>query len=92
MISGSVFLILACAVALWMLVQEFGRAPTVVAPPPVATEADPDVVAAADEAGDKARIAERKRKGRSSTILTSAQGLGDDPGVQSQGMKTLLGG
>lgn len=66
--------------------------PKAVPPPPVATETDPDVQAAAEEAAEKARIADRKRKGRRSTILTSAQGLGDDAGVQSQGLKTLLGG
>lgn len=54
-----------------------GYTPT--APPQVPKEDSPEMKAAAEEAARKERELARKRKGRRSTIKTTALGLKDDP-------------
>ena len=69
-----------------------GGAPNVIPPPAVASESDPEVQMAAQDAAEKAKAAERKRKGRASTILTTPEGLGSSGSSSSMGLRTLLGG
>jgi len=69
-----------------------GYAPT--PPPAVPTEDDPMVKAEKESAAKKEREMAIKRKGRSSTILTSGLGLSGSPNVdyaQLTGNKTKLG-
>ncbi len=47
--------------------------------------------AAAKEASDNAKILERNRKGRGSTLLTGGDGLADANTGQAPGLKQLLG-
>ena len=71
------------------------KAPKMPAPPPMIMPEEKDVPSYEDEARDKAAkeellAAERKRKGRRSTILTGT-GLTDIPEENIE-QKTLLGG
>lgn len=60
------------------------QTPKPVAPPAPPQITDPEV----EEARRRARLAEQKRRGRASTILTGGSGLGQDPSVAR---KNLLG-
>ena len=63
-------------------------------PPDVPTDDSPEVKMAAEEAAKKERDLARKRKGRSSTILTSGLGVSGEPTTkygQLSGNKTKLG-
>lgn len=66
-------------------------APSPPPPPPVVNEEDPAAIAAAEDAKKTAKEVARKRKGRSSTILTKPGGLTGEAGVSSGSLKTRLG-
>lgn len=77
-----------------MLLPGFGSPPKAAAPPPPPSESDSATAKAQADAADEVRKAEKRRKGRSSLMLSGQDGLGEAiiERPEARGGSQLLGG